>query len=471
MTHYINRLLLLLALTLTVAACKVSKDVAVPQAAIPGSFRDAAATDSGSIADIRWNNFFTDPALLQLIDSALQYNLDMQIALKNIDAARLLYKQSKWNFAPDIRALVSAGSNRPSDNSLNGISASSFLGTTHIEDFNASMSLGWEADIWGKIRSQKKKALAEYLQTIEARNAIQTSIVAGVAQGYYTLLMLDAQLNVASKNLALNDSTLQIIQLQYDAGQVSILAVQQAQAQRLAAAQLVPGLQRDITIQENALSILCGEAPHAIQRTAGLDRITMPQEPAVGIPAVMVAHRPDVRNQELALRAANARVGIAKASMYPTLNITAAGGLNSFKASNWFNIPASLFGTAAGSLVQPLLQKRLLATQYKVALIDREKVVLQFRQSVLYAVGEVSDALVKVQQLQAQQLIAAQRVQTLRDAIGHAQLLFSNGMANYLEVITAQGNLLQSELELATVKRAQLSAFVDLYRSLGGGWQ
>jgi NodT family efflux transporter outer membrane factor (OMF) lipoprotein len=472
MTQYTNRLLWLLLLTLSITSCKVSKDVATPQAAIPAQFRDVAA-DSGSaaIAETRWDMFFTDATLLGLIDSALQHNLDMQIALKNIDAAQLLYRQSKWGYAPDLRALLSAGSNRPSDNSLNGISASQFLGTTHIEDFNASLSLSWEADIWGKIRSQKKKAQAEYLQTIEARNTIQTGLVANVAQTYYTLLMLDAQLHTATQNLALLDSTLRIIQLQFDAGLVTVLAVQQAQAQRLAAAQLVPSLVRDSRIQENALSILCGTAPHGIQRSTSLETLPLPEEPQTGVPAAMVARRPDVRSQELALRAANARVGIAKASMYPSLNITAAGGINSFKASNWFSIPASLFGSAAGSLVQPLLMKRQLKTQYKVALIDREKVVLQFRQSVLLAVGEVSDALVKVEQLRTQQQMASDRVQTLQEAIGQAQMLFANGMANYLEVITAQGNLLQSELELATIRRARLSAMVDLYRSLGGGWQ
>jgi outer membrane protein TolC len=157
--------------------------------------------------------------------------------------------------------------------------------------------------------------------------------------------------------------------------------------------------------------------------------------------------------------------------MYPALRITASGGVNSFKASNWFNIPAALFGIVAGSIAQPLLQHKELSTQYEVAKINREKTVLQFRQSVLNAVGEVSDAMVKIEKLKQEQAIAANRVKTLQQATSNASMLFKNGLANYLEVITAQGNVLQGELELASIKRDELSATADLYRSLGGGWK
>jgi outer membrane protein TolC len=168
---------------------------------------------------------------------------------------------------------------------------------------------------------------------------------------------------------------------------------------------------------------------------------------------------------------ANARVGITKANMYPSLSITASGGVNSFKASNWFNIPASVFGLVAGNLVQPLLNKKQLKTQFEVAKIEREKTVIQFRQTVLQAVGEVSDALVTVEKLKEQHTIATRRVAALQKAISNANMLFQSGMANYLEVITAQGNVLQAELDIATIRRDQLVAAVDLYRSLGGGWK
>lgn len=471
MKKYINRISFLVLLT-ALAACKISKNVETPKAALPETFRNAAATtDTASIADLPLDSFFTDASLQKLLDSAIAKNYDMQVALKNIEASQLLFKQTKWAYLPDARLQISAGSNRPSDNSLNGLSASSFLKTTHIEDFTTSVGLSWEADIWGKIRNRNGRALAEYLQTIEAKNAIQTNLVAAVSQGFYNLLMLDAQLSIAEKNLALNDSTLRIFGLQFTSGQVTSLAIQQAEAQRLNAAKLIPELQQNITLQENALSILAGELPGRTERNLQIDQVKFPETLTTGVPTAILNRRPDIRRSELALDVANANVGIAKANMYPALTITASGGINSFKASNWFNIPASLFGAAAGGLTQPLFQRNQLKTQYEVSKVERERTVIEFRQSVLYAVGEVSDALVKIEKLKEQQAIAATRVKILEQAISNSNLLFQSGLANYLEVITAQSNVLQSELELVAIKRAQLAANVDLYRSLGGGWK
>lgn len=470
MKNYVNRLALLL---LFLSACKVSKDIQTPQAQLPEHFRNAAlVNDTSSVADVAWKSFFTDATLQKLIDSAIAKNYDMQIAVKNIESSQLLFKQVKWNYVPEVALNVTGSTSRPSDNSVTGLSLSQYnLGTRHIEDYSANLSLSWEADIWGKIRNQQKSALAVYLQTVEARKAVQTTLVASVSQGYYNLLMLDAQLAIAQKNVLLNDSTLRIIRLQYDAGQVTSLAVEQAQAQQMAAAKLIPAFEQNITIQENALRILTGELPGTIERHSILDQIAIPGNLSAGIPSALVSRRPDVKNYELALIIANANVGINKAAMYPALRITASGGVNSFQSSNWFNIPASLFGIVAGSVVQPLVQHKQLSTQYQVAQVDREKTIIQFRQSVLNAVGEVSDALVKIEKLKTQQDIAANRVNILVKANTNANMLFKNGMANYLEVITAQSNILQSELELVSIKRDELSAVSELYRSLGGGWQ
>ena len=473
-THIMKKNIQLQALLLLIVAftaCKVTKDMARPEPVLPATFRNDNTGDTSSTGDLSWKNYFTDVSLQKLIDSAIYNNFNMQLAVKNIESAQLILKQTKWAYFPDVQLQVAATSSRPSDNSLNGLSASQFLGTTHIEDYNINVGLSWEADIWGKIKNQNAAALAAYLQTAEAKKAIQTNLVAAVSQAYYNLILLDAQLAIARKNIALNDSVLSIIRLQYNAGQVTILAVQQAEAQRQAAALLVPQFEQNATIQENAISILTGTLPQKTERLSVLNAIVFPDSLVAGIPAALVSRRPDVKSYELALYTANARVGIAKANMYPALRITAGGGLNSFKASNWFNIPASLFGAVAGSLTQPIFQKKQLSTQYELAKVEREKTVLLFRQSVLNAVGEVSDALVQVEKLKTRKQIAENRLQTMQQAIGNAQLLFKNGLANYLEVITAQANVLQSELELASIKRSELGAGVELYRSLGGGWK
>ncbi len=469
MNNYLKYFSILTLIILS--SCKVSKDISTPQAPLPVSYRNAVDTDTSGIAAIQWKTFFTDTDLQKLIDSAISKNYDMQIALKNIEAAQLIVKQSKLGYLPDAKLQIGATLNRPSDNSLNGLSLSQFLGKSYIEDYSAGVALSWEADIWGKIKNQKAKALAEYLQTTEAKKMIQTNLVADVANGYFNLLMLDAQLAIADKNLLLNDSTLRIIKLQYDAGQVTALAVQQADAQRLAAAQLIPLLQQNILLQENALSMLTGLLPAGVQRSNSINSVVFADKLSAGVPSALVSNRPDVKIQELELDIANAKTGIAKAAMYPSLTITATGGVNSFKASNWFNIPTSLFGTVAGGITQPLFQRKELKTQYELAKVDREKTVLQFRQSVLTAVGEVADALAKNEKLKEQQVIAATRVTTLQQSIGNADLLFKNGMANYLEVIIAQSNVLQGELVLASLKKDQLNAAVELYRALGGGWK
>lgn len=438
---------------------------------VPDKYRNSETTDTTSIADIKWKEFFTQTDLVKLIDEALAKNNDLQIAEKNISIANLQFRQSKWNSVPQVNAYTNATSSRLSDNSLNGLSTSQFLGQHHVDDFSAGLNLSWEADIWGKFRNTKKRAQAIYLQTTEAKKATQTAVVANVSKGFYDLLMLDAQLDIARKTLVLNDSILFVVNLQYEAGQVTLLAKQQTEAQRLIAAKLVPQLEQNIQLQENAISVLTGTFPEAKERNSNLNSIIVSENLSAGIPAQLLSKRPDVKGAELALQAANAKVGIAKSYFYPTLNITAVGGVNSFESSNWFNIPASLFGNIAGGLTAPLLNSKKIRTQFEVAKVEREQATIQFRQTVLVAVSEVSGSLVKIEKLKEQFIIANERVATLQKAVNNANLLFKNGMANYIEVITAQGSLLQAELELASLKKDRLSANVELYRALGGGWE
>jgi len=283
--------------------------------------------------------------------------------------------------------------------------------------------------------------------------------------------MLDQQLGIARKNLMLSDSFLVATRLLKDAGLGNLLAVQQAESQKQSTALLIPQLEQSIALQENALQVLTGQLPGTIARKVSLNEFTVADDLSTGLPVAMVSRRPDVRTTELSLVSANARVGVAQANMYPALNITAGGGLESFKASNWFSIPNSLFGLAAGSIAQPIFKRRELKTQFEIAKLEREAAVIKFRQSVLQATGEVADALVQADKLKQQRLIATGQVDTLQRAIFNAKLLFRSDMASYLEVITVQSNALQAELNLAAIKRQQLDAMVELYRSLGGGWK
>ena len=461
--HIINTVLTLI---LSVSAYAQNQNIELPQ-----KYKYGNETDTTSIAEIKWKDFFKEKELIQLIDEALMKNSDLLIAEKNINIANLQFKQAKWGNIPQVNAFANASSNRLSENSLSGVSTNLFLGQNHIEDYSAGLNLSWEVGIWGKVKNQKKRALAAYLQSTEAKKANQTAVVANVSKGYYNLLMLDAQLEIAKKTLKLNDSIAFYVNLQYESGQVNLLAKEQTEAQRLVAAKLIPQIEQNIQIQENSLSILSGSFPDEKIRQEKLNLILINSDLSTGIPSQLLEKRPDVKSAELALQAANAKVGIAKSNFYPTITITAAGGVNSFESNNWFTIPASLFGNLAGGITAPLLNGKKIRTQYEIAKQEREQAVINFRQTVVVAVGEVSNALVSIIKLEEQFNIANQRQTKLESAVKNANMLFKNGMATYLELIIAQSNLLQSELEVANIKKDLLNAKVELYRALGGGWE
>ncbi|GGH64038.1 NodT family efflux transporter outer membrane factor (OMF) lipoprotein [Filimonas zeae] len=453
-------------------ACRVGKEFSRPATDMPAQYRGntAAGTDSAGIAALPVHSFIKDAVLLQLIDSALAKNFDVQIALKNIETAGQTLHNAKLGNLPELNLQVTATRNWPSKNSLNGSLSEQFIGTRYMDDYSAGLNLTWEAIAWGKISHLKEAALADYLQTAEAAKAVRTRVVSQVAQGYYNLLMLDTQKEIALRNVALTDSTLRIMRLQYSSGRITNLAIEQTEAQLRVAQALVPQIEQQLTLQENALQTMAGAMPGTVARIH-LQQVTVDTVAAAGVPAALLTHRPDIHAAELAVKAANARVGVAEASMYPALNITAGVGVNSFKANNWFNIPGSLFETIGGSLTQPVFQRRKLRTDWEKAKIDWQKSAIEFQRSVVTGVQEVSDALVKIEKLQQQSVFTSQRVEKLKSATQNATLLFQNGMADYLEVITAQSNALQSELDLASLKRDQLSATVELYRALGGGWK
>lgn len=457
-------------LAIVLAACSAGRNYQRPELGVPDTFGSAPARQDSSIALKSWKKFFADTTLQSLIDRALQNNFDLTIALTRIEAYQAYAKQAKVAWLPALNVQATGSTSTPSDNSLSGVSLGTFLGSHHIEDYTLGANLSWEVDVWGKIRRQKEAALADYLETYEAGRAVQTGVVARVADGYYNLLMMDAQLAIARRNVLLSDSIVQMIQLQKTAGEVTQLAVQQAEAQRQNARILIPQLEQAIKLQENGLKLLLGDWPGEIPRTADLASIAPDSTFATGVPADVLTYRPDVRASEMALKAANARVGVAQGNFYPSLTLTASGGLNAFEASNWFNMPASLFGVVAGGLTQPVFERRALKTQLEVAKAERERRVVEFRATVTDAVHDVTNALVKIEKARTEQEVASERVETLNQAVRNAQLLFRSGMANYLEVISAQSSALQAELDKALVTRQQLAAQVELYHSLGGGW-
>ena len=449
-------------------SCRTGRNYQRPTVLLPNKFLSDSLSDTSSIADISWKNYFADTVLQQLIDSGLTRNFDLEYAMKNIGIAQSQVRQANWLWVPQLNAELSGQYDRFSGNGLNG---ESFInGINHYYDYVAGVNMSWEIDIWGKISRQQEASRAYYLQTYEAAKAVKTSLVANIADGYFNLLMLDQQLLETKKTLDLNIDFVKLTRLLYDAGEVTYLGVQQAEAQSENNAQMVPQIEQAIIIQENSLQLLTGSLPGFIHRTSMLTDIHFSDSLSAGLPVSLLNRRPDVRANEMALVNANAQVGISQANMYPALNLTAGAGFESLKTSNWFNIPGSLFGLVGATLIEPVLQGRQLRTQLEIAKQQREQAVIRFRQSVLTAATEVTNALVQIEKLKEQEKFARQRTDTLTAAVNNSQLLFRNDMANYLEVITAQQTALNAQLSLAFIQNQELGAHVELYRALGGGW-
>lgn len=453
-------------------SCKVQK-YERPEVKMPETFRsNSSVVDTQeNIAKTSYRDFFKDPVLVALIDKAVTQNNDLLVALKQIEFASLAYNQSKWGNVPMISGGLNANISRPSDNSMNGMMAGQFMGKRYMEDYTASLNFSWEADIWGKIRGRKEQALTEYLKTQEAAKAVKTQLVASVVQGYYNLLMLDTQLEITKSNLTYADSTLKFLAKQQELGLTTALAVQQQEIVKDQILKSIPAIESSIATQENALSLLTGSMPDRIERSASLNNVQSPDHLAAGVPSELLSYRPDIKSAELEVRKSAAAIHVAKMSMYPSLNITAQGGLNAFQASQWFSIPGSLFGMAAGAIAQPILNGKQLKTQYEQSKVLADQAEISFKQSLLKAVGEVSDALVQIQKLEEQQKIAEGLVVKSNEAVKKADILFKYNSATYVEVIMAQTNKLQTELDLASLKAQRLNAITALYRAVGGGWQ
>jgi NodT family efflux transporter outer membrane factor (OMF) lipoprotein len=437
-----------------------------PDFNIPDSFRGQAGVEAISDSlTIQPHDFFTNELLLEWIDTAFLKNSDLLIAAKNIELVESVMRTVRLNYFPDISAQINGNYTHASVNSSPSPIAS---GTS--ENYTVSLGLDWEIDIQGKIRKEKQEVLAHYLQQEEVRKTIQMRLTTDVAKTYYNLLMLDRQLEIANRSKELSDSTLHIMELQYKVGDANLLGIRQVKAQLEQNKQLISQIEQSIASQENALCLLCGNFAQHIKRNwaDGEELVAVPQG---GYQATILMNRPDVRAAEHALTVANARVGIQKRAMYPSLKISASGGLNSLLASNWFNIPASLFGTVAGSITQPVFNRRKLKEQYEQAKIEREKEVIHFRQSVLEAFSQISDALKNREEIERQYVFSKNREEMLRLGLQSSNILFRAGSITYLDVISVQTNYLQAQLETADLYIRKINSTIDLYYRLGGGWQ
>jgi outer membrane protein, multidrug efflux system len=463
--NIIFRIAVIPVMLVTLQSCFVAKKYTRPEVVHSEYFRtDSLAQDSATIAEISWRELFTDTILISHIEKALEQNIDIRIALQQIAAASAYYRQGKAGYLPTFNA---AGRVNYQELSRNSQFGSFFNGA--ITQYEVTGALSWEADIWGKIRSNRRATEASYLQTVAAHHAVKTELIASIATTYFQLLAFDEQLRITRLTIATRESSLETTRALKDAGNVSEVAVKQTEAQLHTARALEVDLQVNIKLLENTLSILLGQEPHSIQRT-GLDKQEIDTELALGYPLQLLRNRPDVIAAEFSLVSAFELTNVAKANFYPSLTLSATGGLQSLELDKLFSVN-SLFATVIGGITQPVFNGRRIRTQYEVSLAQKEIAYLNFRRALLNASREVSDALYGFQAASRTIAIKWQEFAAYDTATSYSEELLNSGFANYLEVLTARQNALNSQIDLINARFNRLQSVVELYRALGGGWR
>lgn len=452
-------------LLMTLQSCFVAKKYTRPVVVDEDYFRtDALAQDSTTLADISWKELFTDPILVSHIEKGLEENIDIRIALQQIISARAYFLQGRAGYLPTFNA---AGRVNYQELARNSQFGSFFDGA--ITQYEITGNLSWEADIWGKIRSTKRAMEASYLQSVAAHQAVKTELIANIAAFYYQLLALDEQLQITRETIRTRESSLETTRALKDAGTVSEVAVKQTEAQLFAARALVVDIEANIKLLENSLSILLGEEPHSIERSQ-LDEQEINTRLEIGFPIQLLRNRPDVIAAEYNLINAFELTNVARSNFYPSLTLSASTGLQSLELDKLFSVN-SLFATVIGGIAEPILNGRRIRTQYEVSLSQQEQAFLRFRQAILQAGREVSDALYTFEAASERIDIKSQEFAAYDTATAYSEELLNNGLANYLEVLTARQNALNSQIDLINARFSRLRSIVDLYRALGGGWK
>lgn len=450
---------------LSLQSCFVAKDYTRPETDIESQkFRtDQLPQDSLSMAEISWKEIFTDPILQNYIEEGLNNNMDIRIALQQITIAEAYLKQGKAGYFPTLNGTARATHQEFS-------ASSQYAGvTSSANQFEVSGGLSWEADIWGKIRSNKRASAASYLQTVAAHQAVKSRLVANIAATYYQLLAIDEQIRVTEETIETRSKGLETTIALKDAGIVTEVGVKQTEAQLYTAQAILIDLKTQSRLMENTLSILLGSNPHEINRsTLEQQHIDIPLE--TGVPSQLLSNRPDVMAAEYNMVNAFELTNVARSNFYPSLTINASGGFQSLELDKLFNVN-SLFASVVGGLAQPIFNGRKIRTQYEVSQAQQEQALLQFKYTLLIAGKEVSDAMYSIEAASEKISIKKQENEAYNLATDYSQELLDNGLANYLEVLTAQERALSSNLDLVAARNNRLQAIVDLYEALGGGWR
>lgn len=471
-----HKFLGIVCITIIYASCKAPAVVQNPGLkSAPASY--AISTDTTNTASIQWRNFFNDSNLVHLIDTALTNNQNLLITLQDIEIARNDIRFRHGQLFPTVAGGAGLGVEKVGRYTSQGAGDASTEMTPGkiVPEVLPNMLVGgyasWEADIWKKLHNSKKAAVARYLATVEGKNFVVTNLITEIANSYYELLALDNQLEIVRQSIQLQQNALEIVRVQKEAARVTELAVKKFEAEVLNSQNREYEILQRINAIENKINLLLGRYPQPIARNKSSFLNQMPQQVQAGIPAQLLANRPDIKQAELELTAAQLDVKAARAEFYPSFKISASFGINAFKPSYFFKFPESLIFSVAGDLAGPLINKNAIKSEFSNANARQLQTMFNYERTILNAYIEVSTELSNIQNLQQMYNLKSKEVDTLTASIEISNDLFKSAHADYFEVLMTQRDALESKLELIETKLHQFNSVTNVYRSLGGGWK
>jgi NodT family efflux transporter outer membrane factor (OMF) lipoprotein len=442
---------------------------------LPTKF-NADSTNKNS-AEINWRDFFNDTNLIDIIDTALVNNQELNILLQEILITNNEVMARKGEYLPSVNLNIGAGAEkvgRYTSQGANDANTEIAAGREFPEpltDMMLSANASWELDIWRKLRNAKDAAVKRYISSIEGRNFVITQLISEIASSYFELLALDNQLEILKSNIDIQNNALNIVRLQKQAGKVTELAVKKFEAEVLKNKSLIFNIQQKINVTENKINFLVGRYPQKIKRNSEYFNKLVPESIATGIPSQLLENRPDVRQAELEIEASELDLKSAKANFYPALKITAGLGYQGFSPSFLFQTPESMIYGLAGELLTPLVNRNAIEATYLNANSKQIQAIYNYEKVLLNAYVEVANQISNIDNLQNSYRLREQQVDTLILSIDISTKLFKSARADYMEVMLTQRDALEARFDLIETKQQQLNGLVSLYKALGGGWK
>jgi multidrug efflux system outer membrane protein len=464
-----SRCTLWLGALLTLTGCAVGPNYKRPAVNTPVTFRGATeenVASTNSFADLPWWGVFKDPALQDLVRAALTNNFDLRITLTRMDQARALQAQARSQFLPQVGYAGEAGRGR--NMYLGAVAPNPNPITT--DSFLAGFNAVWEIDLWGRVRRMNEAARANFMASQEGRRAVMISVGSAVARAYFELLELDDQLAIAQRTRSSYERTLKLFSDQHAGGLASKLEVSRAELALRSVTATIPEIERQIGLKENEINTLLGHNPGPVPRTSTLLAQEMPVEIPVGLPSSLLERRPDVRAAEQQVRVANAEIGVAVGDFFPRIGLTTFYGGTSTDLNNLLKGEANIW-SAAATAAGPVFTGGRLTGRHRQTKAAWEEARLRYQQTALTAFREVSDALISRRRYEDERVEQSQAVGAGREAVELATTRYQEGKASYYEVLEAQQQLYPAERTLSQIEAARRLTIVQLYQSLGGGWE